>query len=338
MTMNWRPVASSAPKSKTCTMFGCTSRAAASASRRKRETKFASCGQVLGEQLDRHVALQPRVERELHGRHAADAEAALEAVAVCEERVGGHPSSSGGTPPVPGGSSGVPRRRRRPGRRCGRLGRRRSASASRSASGVGVSVGVGVGVSVGVASPSASGVGVSSGSALALVRDPARRGGRATRAGSRLSSPVGPARQPGELPLGLARRARRARVALARGDGVAGLGDERGQLVGVVLRDQRGVVCEPQPASSTARPARPRGAGSGTHIGPIRLVESRSGSLPVLEALGERVRQPRGADRRLRAGDVVLGAAPLRGPAPACRAPARPRAGRRRAAGRSSRG
>ena len=42
-------------------------------------------GQVLGEQLDRDVALQPRVERELHGRHAADAEAAVELVAVCEE-------------------------------------------------------------------------------------------------------------------------------------------------------------------------------------------------------------------------------------------------------------
>ena len=38
MTMKWRPLGSSRPKSKTCTMFGCTSRAAASASRRKRET------------------------------------------------------------------------------------------------------------------------------------------------------------------------------------------------------------------------------------------------------------------------------------------------------------
>ena len=35
-------------------------------------------GQVLGEQLDRHVALQPRIERELDRRHAAHAEAALE--------------------------------------------------------------------------------------------------------------------------------------------------------------------------------------------------------------------------------------------------------------------
>ena len=44
-------------------------------------------GEVLGEQLDRDVALQPRVERELDGRHAADAEAALEPVAVGEELV-----------------------------------------------------------------------------------------------------------------------------------------------------------------------------------------------------------------------------------------------------------
>ena len=46
--------------------------------------------QVLGEQLDGHVALQPRVERELDRRHAADAEAALQAVAVSEELVS-HP-------------------------------------------------------------------------------------------------------------------------------------------------------------------------------------------------------------------------------------------------------
>ncbi len=48
-------------------------------------------GQVLGEQLDRHVALQPGVERELDRGHAADAEAAVEPVAVGEELLGGHP-------------------------------------------------------------------------------------------------------------------------------------------------------------------------------------------------------------------------------------------------------
>ena len=43
-------------------------------------------GQVLGEQLHRDVALEPLVEREVHGRHAADAEAALEPVAACDRR------------------------------------------------------------------------------------------------------------------------------------------------------------------------------------------------------------------------------------------------------------
>ena len=97
-------------------------------------------GQVLGQQLDRHVALQPRVERQLDGGHAADAEAALEPVAVGEELVGHPPSSSGaGAPPAPPSvgvsvgagvsvGSGVAR--------LGRLGRRasRSARASRSRS------------------------------------------------------------------------------------------------------------------------------------------------------------------------------------------------------------
>ena len=38
-------------------------------------------GEVLGEQLDRHLALQAQVEREVHGRHPAEAEPALQAVA-----------------------------------------------------------------------------------------------------------------------------------------------------------------------------------------------------------------------------------------------------------------
>ena len=37
-------------------------------------------GEVLGEQLDRHVALEALVERQLHGGHAADAEAAFHPV------------------------------------------------------------------------------------------------------------------------------------------------------------------------------------------------------------------------------------------------------------------
>jgi hypothetical protein len=52
--------------------------------------EVAVLGEVLGEELDRDVALQARVEGELDGRHATDAEAAFEAVAVGEEDVGGH--------------------------------------------------------------------------------------------------------------------------------------------------------------------------------------------------------------------------------------------------------
>ena len=111
-------------------------------------------GQVLGQQLDRDVALQARVERELDGRHAADAEAAVELVAVGEEFVGHARASSGaGTPPSPGGSTvgvgvgvavgvsvgvgrgGLGRRRRR------RVSRRRRRRRLGAASGVGVVLG-----------------------------------------------------------------------------------------------------------------------------------------------------------------------------------------------------
>jgi hypothetical protein len=52
--------------------------------------EVAVLGEVLGQQLDRDVPLQPRVERELHGRHSADAEAALEPVAAGEQAVRPH--------------------------------------------------------------------------------------------------------------------------------------------------------------------------------------------------------------------------------------------------------
>ena len=53
-------------------------------------------GQVLGQQLDRHVALEALVEGQLHGRHAADAEAALDPVPPGDRRSVGHPP-----PPCP---------------------------------------------------------------------------------------------------------------------------------------------------------------------------------------------------------------------------------------------
>ena len=98
--------------------------------------------QVLGEQLDRDVALQPRVERELDGGHAADAEAALEPVAVGEELLGGHQAVlvAGAAGRSVGVGRGLGRRlggrlgRRLGGRLRRRLGRRSSRSASRSPS------------------------------------------------------------------------------------------------------------------------------------------------------------------------------------------------------------
>src|SRR5438270_918596 len=47
-------------------------------------------GEVLGQQLDRHVALQPPVEREVHGRHASDAEPSFELVAPSDGGGVGH--------------------------------------------------------------------------------------------------------------------------------------------------------------------------------------------------------------------------------------------------------
>ena len=52
-------------------------------------------GEVLGQQLDRHVALEPLVERQLHGRHPADAEAALDPVPPDDRCAVSHP-----VPPV----------------------------------------------------------------------------------------------------------------------------------------------------------------------------------------------------------------------------------------------
>ena len=69
-------------------MLGWISRAAASASRWKRETNAGSVGEMLGEQLDGDVALEALVEREVHGRHAAGAEPALEPVAAGDQDLG----------------------------------------------------------------------------------------------------------------------------------------------------------------------------------------------------------------------------------------------------------
>ena len=79
-------------------------------------------GEVLGEQLDRDVALQARVHRQVDGRHAAEPEAPLEPVAPGDLRPPSwrrHPSA---VPPAP------PCRRR--GRAAGAAGGRRAAPRS----------------------------------------------------------------------------------------------------------------------------------------------------------------------------------------------------------------
>jgi hypothetical protein len=47
--------------------------------------------QVLGEQLDRHISLEPLVEGQLNGGHTPDAEAALDAVPPDDHRAVSHP-------------------------------------------------------------------------------------------------------------------------------------------------------------------------------------------------------------------------------------------------------
>jgi hypothetical protein len=47
-------------------------------------------GEVLGEQLDRDVALEPAVERQVHGRHPAHAEPALDPVPAGDRLLVGH--------------------------------------------------------------------------------------------------------------------------------------------------------------------------------------------------------------------------------------------------------
>ena len=133
-------------------------------------------GQVLGQQLDRDVALEAGVEGQLDGGHAADADPALEPVAAREEVVA-HGVS---VPAVARRRPGRPRRRRPRRSRC----RPRPAAVSASGSGSGwASVrrrrgrgggrrlgrrgGGGLGRRLGLG----AGVGVTSGSACAVVGD-----------------------------------------------------------------------------------------------------------------------------------------------------------------------
>jgi hypothetical protein len=73
------PLGSSRPKSKTCTMFGCTRPRGGERLAAEARDELRVLGEVLGEQLDRDLALEPAVERELDGRHAAEARGARRA-------------------------------------------------------------------------------------------------------------------------------------------------------------------------------------------------------------------------------------------------------------------
>jgi hypothetical protein len=74
-------------------MLGCTSRAAASASRRNRETN-------VGQQLERDVALESAVEREVDSRHPADAQSTFDPVPARDRGGAGHPPEVFVAPPT----------------------------------------------------------------------------------------------------------------------------------------------------------------------------------------------------------------------------------------------
>jgi hypothetical protein len=70
-------------------MFGCTSRGQRLASEARDERRIVR--EVLGQQLDRDVALEALVEGQLHRRHPADTEAALDPVPPGDRWAVSHP-------------------------------------------------------------------------------------------------------------------------------------------------------------------------------------------------------------------------------------------------------
>ena len=307
-------MSSSSPKSNTCTMLGCTSRAAASASRRKRDDEARVLGQVLGQQLDRDVALQARVERELR-RSTSRRRRGGGRAGSGRRRVVGHPVVLGATPPppaVPPSASAVGVGvRRRGGRRCRRRRLRRRLG------GVGVSVGVAVadGVAVGGRRRPCSPV-----DALVEVVEPVAQVWR--------SSCAVTARQLGHLaswprrPRSARPRAvvRRTRAGRPRRPVLESRASDWGQVRVLVAAAGQRQGGQDQPERGwrrRAHPARPLGA-----IGRTAAARraSRAGGPPGSRPARPRCRTPRGATRPSRRR---------------CRAPARRRAGRRRAAGPS---
>ena len=75
---------SSSPWSKTATTPGCDSRAAERASRMNRAVKSRVVGEVRVHDLQRDLAVEPPVERQVDGGHAAAGDARLDGVAAVD--------------------------------------------------------------------------------------------------------------------------------------------------------------------------------------------------------------------------------------------------------------
>ena len=326
MTMYWRWVASSRPKSKTWTMLGCTSRATDSASRRKRATNWSSSARCSASSLTATSRSRRSVEGAHDGRHAADAQALAQLVATREDLAGHHGVVAPPTdvPPVPVSVPVVvpvelgPGRARR--RRAGgvpvsvRWSRYRSCRCRWSPcrwSSVSVVRGVGrwVCLRLRLRLAARGGDRLAAGSGCPTAGAGAGSS-RRSRAGSstsfwalitaRCAAVQRPARKSDEIWLS----------ALVRLDAL---------LAGI-------------------RPSPPHGDEQGGRRRPGRAAserrQRRASSLTVLQALGQRVGQARGADggrgaRRCRTRCAASGR-----PRRWCRAAARPHARRRRAAGR----
>ena len=279
-------------------------------------------GQVLGQQLDRHLALQPAVEGQMDGRHAAQPQAVAELVAagdlLARSRAVRRSAVSLGvgrswSAVVVAGWRG---RRRRGGvvgvvgdGRRGRRGRRDRRDRGHR-----------VGCRRGRGRRSAR---------LALLGGlrpqpvDARPAGGAAGAGW-----CSPAASRGRAGPGQRRRAALPQSWLSTAAATASRSDFSWSASAAGISAL--LVVAPQAVS----PARSEAEREGEH----RTSGRRARSLTVLQAVGERVGQPRVADRRRRARDVVVHPVPGARCRRRCRAAARPPAGRRRAAARRCRG
>ena len=364
ITMKYWPVRSSRPESNTWTMFGCTRRAAACASRWKRDTNAGSSARCSASSLTATWRSRRRSMREVHRGHAAEAQPALQPVAPGDLDGAHLPPSWPPAPPPPAPAvsafAGAVRRPLSP-PPVAADARRRFARRGRAAAGVRwcrwwswwsawwcvaswwcVVVGVvAVVVVVVVVSSSAWCRGVGLRERLRAQRERAScagcrcpgaacRAGRSRRvAGSALKScSVLSERCFGRGAVAVAAFRRPARRLRSRS--AAARRRRRGSACRWSCRRRR-AARRRAPSSAGAAP---RAVAPGPGVPP----SAAACSLTVLQALGERVGQARRADRGGGAGDVVVGAVEGRGHARRGRAAATTRAGRRRAAARRCRG